>query len=92
MAVEYDPLFARPLILAQPSDGVRDVVLEIGLAGDLPLDGPGEAYAAFRIRPLTEWRGAYGVDPMQAVALAIQVGEQVAESLGAVWPDEAAGT
>lgn len=87
MTPRYAVLFARGLVLTAPSDGVRDVVLEIGLTEDLPLHSRGEAYAAFRIRPLTEWRGIYGVDPMQAVALAIQVGEQVADSLGADWPD-----
>lgn len=83
----YAVLFNRPLLLAKPVDGVSDVVLEIGLAADLSAGSPGEARAAFRLRPLTEWRDIYGVDPMQAVALAIQIGEQVADSLGADWPD-----
>lgn len=73
-------------------DAGAHVTLEIGVPHDAPGDDPVEGRAGFRIAPLTEWRTIHGVDAIQAVQLAIQIGEQLAESLGAVWPDEAPGS
>lgn len=73
-------------------DAGAEATLEIGVPHAAPGGDPEESRAGFRITPLTDWRAIHGVDAIQAVQLAIQIGEQLAESLGAVWPDEAPGS
>lgn len=86
----YSVVLTRSLrVKSKPGEGgVNCVTLEIGVPQNAEGDEPVEGQAGFRISPLTDWKQIFGVDAIQAVYYAIQIGEQEATRLGADWPDD----
>lgn len=91
MSENYSTVLTRALRVRAEHRGNEglDVTLEIGVPRNIQGVEPVEGCAGFRISPLTDWTPIYGVDAIQAVFLAIQLAEEEAVKLGAVWPDEA---
>lgn len=81
-----EPLLERALIVATDGATVtQEVMMQIGLVPQTD-DGGAPVAAAFRFHPLTPWVVIYGDDEIQAIELAIRVGESEAEVLGLQWP------
>lgn len=91
MSENYSTVLTRGLRVGSEHRGNEnlDVTLEIGVPRNAQGGELVEGCAGFRISPLTDWTTIYGVDAIQAVFLAIQLAEEEAAKMGAVWPDEA---
>ena len=89
-SMTYSVILTRSLwVKSKLREGVVDrVTLEIGVPQNAEGDEPIEAQAGFRVSPLTDWKQIFGVDAIQAVYYAIQIGEQEAMRLGADWLDD----
>jgi hypothetical protein len=67
-------------------DGPGEVMMQVGLPGQ-PAPDAADAVALVRLHPLTSWMAIHGVDQVQAISLAIRMGEQQAEAFELCWPE-----
>jgi hypothetical protein len=93
--MDFTVILSRALFVSSSEQVLQRVFFEIGLpsivtemgAGQAGTVEAGPARAGWRLRPLEDWHETFGEDAVQAVQLAIQFAELVAEDRQLHWPD-----